>query len=64
MRGARRGARAPAIWSVCLLIVVGACGEDSTAPVGPAEPDTVVHAITMRPSSGPVPIGMLDVSPL
>ncbi len=44
------GVRGRSSWSACLLIVVGACSEDSTAPTAPpAERDTVVSSIEMNP---------------
>lgn len=46
----RGGVRVLPIWSACLSIAVGACGEDGTAPVDPAEPDTVISSIRVSPS--------------
>ena len=52
-------ARTLPIWWVFLSIGLGACGEDRTAPVEPAEPDTVVSSIGV---SSQIPGGVMITS--
>ena len=37
------------MWSVCLALALGACGNDDPPPTGPSEPDTVVDSIWVDP---------------